>query len=162
MPLTRAQKAKHQMEPNNELSVNPTWNMNLSTNQQTPGRRSATLSTNTNMMPSIDEIQHNMTKEELEATQQDPAMLMILNVLINNDRDRYLALLVQNGAKLAPGVDILAILPPSMTLNQNFPQAPIVTQTQATLATTIQDVSQNTQATITLAPSTILSTNVTS
>lgn len=45
-------------------------------------------------MPSIDKIQNNLTKEELEAAQQDITTLMILNALINNDRDKYLALLV--------------------------------------------------------------------
>lgn len=149
MSLTHSQKAKHQMDPNNAPLVNPTWNMDLSTNQQTQGRRPATLPTNTNMLPSIDEIQHNLTKEELEASQQDPTMLMVPNTLINNDRDIYVALLVQNGGKLPLGVDILAILLLGMTLDQNVTQVPIVTQTQATFSTSTQGVSQNTQVTTT-------------
>lgn len=54
---------------------------------------------------------------------------MILNVLINNDIDRYLSLLLQNGAKLPQGFDVTTILPPGITISQNSSQVPNVTQT---------------------------------
>lgn len=85
MPLTRLQKYK--MDLNNDPLVNPTWNMDLSTYQRSQGRRPVMLPTNTNRMPSIEEIQHNITLEELEVAQQDPTLLMVLNALINNDRN---------------------------------------------------------------------------
>lgn len=134
MPLTRSQKAK--MDPNNDPLVNPTWNMDLSMNQQSQSRRPTILPTNTNKMPSIDEIQHNLTQEELEATQQDPTLLMVLNALIHNDRDRYLTLLVQNGAKLSPGINVVAIFPLGVTLTQNVTRAPSEAQTQAATTST--------------------------
>lgn len=60
------------MDPNNDPLFNPTWNMNMSTYSHGQPQRAATLPTNMNNMPSLEEIQHNLMHEELEAVQQDP------------------------------------------------------------------------------------------
>lgn len=56
---------------------------------------------------------------------------MILDALIHNDRDKYLSLLLQNGAKLPEDFDITTILPLRNMLGPNSSQIPHMTQTQA-------------------------------
>lgn len=74
---------------------------------------------------------------------------MILNALINNDRDWYLSLLIQNGAKLLPGVDILEKFPPGVTLTQNTTPTLNVTKTQEASSNSSQSTTKNTQGTTT-------------
>lgn len=61
-------------------------------------------------------------QEEIEAAQQDPHVLTIVNALIDNNRDKYLSLLIQNGAKLPTDFDISSILSPGVMMNHNTMQ----------------------------------------
>lgn len=85
------------------------------------------LPTNTNQLLTIEELQSGLTQEEIEIAQQDLQVLIVLNALINNNRDMYFSLLIQNGAKLPLNVDIYAILPPGVTLNLSTTQMPTTT-----------------------------------
>lgn len=77
-----------------------------------------------NRLPTIEEIQTKLTQDEIEAAQRDPQVLMIINTIINNNRDKYLSLLIQNGENMPPNVEISTIAPPRGTLNLNATQMP--------------------------------------
>lgn len=100
-------------------------------------------------IPTIQELQHSLTLKEIESTQKDPNILMIPNDLINNDKDQYLSLLLQNGAKLPQGFDVTMILPPRITLGKNSNQLQNATQTQAMTSSSSKIAStSSTQATL--------------
>lgn len=117
MTVTRTQKAKNQMDLDSDPYYNQTWNMNTIGISIYQSRNRTLIRTYSNRLPSIEETQTGLTQEEIEATQLDPQVLMIINVLINNNRDKYLSLLIQNGAKIPPNFDISTITPPGVTLN---------------------------------------------
>lgn len=115
------------MDPNSDPTFNPTSTMNIfvhSWGQSCGGETLSPLPTNQDNLPSMTKLQHNLTIEEIKATQQDPHIRTILNALINHDRDIYLLLLLQNMVKLPSYFDVTMNLPHRITLNQNMNQAP--------------------------------------
>lgn len=65
---------------------------------------------------------------------------MILYALIHSDRDKYLSLLIQNGAKLLEDFDVTKILPLGKILGQDNSQTPPLTQIQAMTSNFPQNV----------------------
>lgn len=54
---------KYQMDPNSDPYYNPTWNMSPFTSSNSQSRWGATLPTNTNQLPTIEELQIGLTQE---------------------------------------------------------------------------------------------------
>lgn len=66
---------------------------------------------------------------------------MSINALINNNRDKYLSLLIQNGEKLPPNFDVSTIMPPGIRLNLHATQM----SNASTTTTSTQIVAPSTQ-----------------
>lgn len=96
--------------------------MNIPGSSSSQKRNRDLIPTDPNRLPIIEELKKGLTQEEIEAAQQDPQVLMSINALVNNNRDKYLSLLIQNGAKMPLDFKISTIMPPGVTLNLNATQ----------------------------------------